>query len=123
MKRNFYFISFAALFFMTIIFGLINGFNGIGIINSLFMAALLLFCISLFILLLSQGAFSIMGHSFRRFQYMTAPKRMRKTMEDDELYSKKQVDIRQQHYPITMPLLYVSSAAMIITLIISFMQS
>ncbi|KAA1042585.1 DUF3899 domain-containing protein [Macrococcus equipercicus] len=122
MKRHFFMLSLLLLFLLTLILMLFNGFTAIGFIDSLFLAALVLFCLSLLILLFSDGAFSIMGHSFRRFHYMTAPKRVRETLEDDELYTRKDIKIRQQRYAITVPLLVTSSAALVLSLLLSYMQ-
>ncbi|UTH14445.1 DUF3899 domain-containing protein [Macrococcus equipercicus] len=122
MKRHFFMLSVLLLFLLTLVFMLFNGFTAIGLINSLFLASLILFCLSLLILLFSDGAFSIMGHSFRRFHYMTAPKRVRETLDGDELYTRKDVKIRQQLYPITLPLLVTSGTALVLALLLSYMQ-
>ncbi|WP_243719954.1 DUF3899 domain-containing protein [Macrococcus lamae] len=113
-------MSFLIIIILTLILAIFNGFKILGLVNSLFLSSLFVFCFSLLLFLFSDGAFSIMGHSFRRFHYMTAPKRLKETMEDDELYTNKEIKIRQLKYPITMPLLVTSSVTLVIALLLSF---
>ena len=99
-------------------YALLLGFNATQLLNGIFMVSLFGLCIGLFLLIFSDGAFSIMGHSFRRFNYVMAPKRMKEAMDEDPLY-KKELRIRQDKYAITMPLILISATLVILTLIIS----
>jgi len=69
----------------------------------------------------SEGAFSIMGHSFRRFHYVTAPKRLKETMADDELYNQKEVRIRNERYALTVPMILTALAGVVISLTLSYL--
>lgn len=121
MKGKYYAISTIILFVVSFLLTMINGISLRHFIDSLFLVSLGLFCLSLLLLIFSDGAFSIMGHSFRRFSYVMAPKRVKETMDEDELYQQKEVIIRQERYSITLPLLIVSLVGCIVSLVISLL--
>ncbi|TDM03790.1 DUF3899 domain-containing protein [Macrococcus carouselicus] len=99
----------------------VTGFSVLHFLDALFMSSLFLLCAGLLLLLFSDGAFSIMGHSFRRFNYVMAPKRIRETMADDELYTRREVRIRNERYTITLPLIMTSLVCVVTALILSYL--
>lgn len=119
MKGKYYAISTCLLIVISFIISVINGLSFRHFVDALFLVSLAFLCIALLLFIFSDGAFSIMGHSFRRFSYIMAPKRVKETMDDDEMYQQKEVTIRQERYPVTMPLLLISLAGFIISLVIS----
>lgn len=121
MKFKFYSLFISILLFLSIVSLFFYGFSMIHFFDTLFMYALLMFCIGLLIYLFSDGAFSIMGHSFRRFHYVTAPKRLKDTMADDDLYNQKEVRIRNEKYAFTVPMILTALAGIVISLVFSYL--
>lgn len=121
MKISNYTIPVVILSLLTIITMIFMGFSYIGLLNSFFLSSLILLCTALFLMIYSDGAFSIIGHSFRRAQYLLAPKPVKESMESDKRYTNKTPEIIKKNYSITMPLLIVSVIGCVTSLILSFM--
>ena len=121
MKISNYTIPVVILSLLTIITMIFMGFSYIGLLNSFFLSSLILLCTALFLMIYSDGAFSIIGHSFRRAQYLLAPKPVKESMESDKRYTNKTPEIIKKNYSITMPLLIVSIIGCVTSLILSFM--
>lgn len=110
-----YIIVFAGELFISIIYGAIRGFSLLHFLNCLFGISLLGLCIGLFMMMFSDGAYSIMGHSFRKFNYMIAPNSVKQAMDEDPTY-RKELRIRNEKYELTKPILVVSLVLLIISL-------
>lgn len=121
MKIKIYACLAAALVAISLLLTLLRGFTTIHLLDSLFILSMLFLCLGLLLYMFSDGAFSIMGHSFRRFHYVTAPKRLKETMADDELYNQKEVKIRNEKYTITQPMILTALAGLIISLGLSYL--
>lgn len=114
-----YIIIFAIETVLAIIYALFSGLNLLNFLNGIFTISMISLCIGLFMMMYSDGAFSIMGHSFRKFNYMMAPKRIKETMDEDPDFN-KELRIRQEKYLWTHPILFVSLVLVIISLIVMY---
>ncbi|WP_188019936.1 DUF3899 domain-containing protein [Macrococcoides canis] len=94
---------------------LLTNFSFHSIINAFFSIGLIGLCIGLFMYIYSAGAFSIIGYSFRRFNYSIAPKHVRKSMDENN-ESPKDLRIRNERYSFTLPVILASSINLIVSL-------
>lgn len=94
---------------------LLTNFSVNAIINAFFSIGLIGLCIGLFMYIYSGGAFSIIGYSFRRFNYSMAPKHVKKSMDEND-ESPKELRIRNDNYTFTSPVIIVSSINLILSL-------
>ncbi|GGA98918.1 hypothetical protein GCM10007190_03650 [Macrococcus hajekii] len=122
MRARIYGLLLAIILFISAVTLLFTGFSWLHFVNAVFTVSLILWCLGLFLYLFSDGAFSIMGHSFRRFHYVMAPKRIKETMKDDELYTSRDVTIRNEKYMLTLPLIVTSFVCGALALIISYLM-
>ncbi len=97
---------------------LLTNFSFNMIINAFFLIGLIGLCIGLFMYIYSSGAFSIIGYSFRRFNYSMAPKHVKKSMDEND-ESPKELRIRNDHYTLTSPVIIVSSINLILSLVLT----
>ncbi|WP_414043611.1 DUF3899 domain-containing protein [Macrococcus animalis] len=100
---------------LSVLYTLFKGLSLLHFLNGIFTVSLIGLCIGLLMLMYGDGAYSIMGHSFRKFNYMLAPKRIKETMEEDPNFSTK-LRIRQEKYTWTNPILFVSLGLVVISL-------
>lgn len=114
-----YIIIFAIEAGLAIMYALFSGLNLLNFLNGTFTVSMIGLCIGLFMMMYSDGAYSIMGHSFRKFNYMMAPKRIKETMDEDPDFNKK-LRIRQEKFMWTNPILFVSLGLVIISLIVMY---
>lgn len=111
-----YIIIFVVEVVIATIYTLLNSLNLLNFLNGIFTVSLVGLCIGLFMMMYSDGAYSIMGHSFRKFNYMMAPKRIKETMDEDPDFN-KELRIRQEKYTWTNPILFVSLGLVVLSLI------
>lgn len=111
-----YMIIFAIETGLAVIYALFSGLKLLNFLNGIFTVSMIGLCIGLFMMMYSDGAYSIMGHSFRKFNYMMAPKRIKETMDEDPDFN-KELRIRQEKYIWTNPILFTSLGLVIISLI------
>ncbi|MGK0576257.1 DUF3899 domain-containing protein [Macrococcus capreoli] len=101
---------------IAIVISFITGLNALNVFNQLFLVALFLLCVGLLLFMYSNGAFSIMGHSFRKFHYRMAPKRVKEAMDEDPAFD-KELHIRQEQYVWTFPILFTSLAVVVLSIV------
>ncbi|WP_414055973.1 DUF3899 domain-containing protein [Macrococcus equi] len=116
--KNYIIILFVELV-ISLLYTILKGLNLIHFVNGLFSVSLLGLCIGLFMMMYGDGAYSIMGHSFRKFNYMMAPKRVKETMDEDPGFS-KDLHIRQERYALTQPILFTSLGCLILSLVVMY---
>lgn len=114
-----YMIIFALEVGLAAIYAILNGINLLNFLNAIFTISMIGLCIGLFMMMYGDGAYSIMGHSFRKFNYMMAPKRIKETMDEDPDFN-KELRIRQEKYIWTHPILFVSFGLVIISLVVMY---
>lgn len=114
-----YIIIFGIEVGLSMLYTLFKGMILLHFLNGLFTVSLLGLCIGLFMLMYGDGAYSIMGHSFRKFNYIMAPKRIKETMREDPDFS-TELRIRQEKYVWTNPILFVSLGLVVVSLGLMF---
>ncbi|WP_414044638.1 DUF3899 domain-containing protein [Macrococcus equi] len=115
---NKYIIILLIEFVLSLIFTIFTGFDFYNIINGIFIISITGLCIGLLMKIYGDGAFSIMGHSFRKFNYIMSPKRIKKTMDADPSFN-KELRIRHENYIWTYPILFSSLGLLIFSMLIS----
>ncbi|MCE4955738.1 DUF3899 domain-containing protein [Macrococcoides caseolyticum] len=115
-----YMIIFVIELAFALLYTILKGFTLLHLINGLFIFGMLGLCIGLFMMMYGDGAYSIMGHSFRKFNYIMAPKRIKQTMEEDPNF-RKELHIRQEKYRWTNPILLTSIGVIGISIIAMFL--
>ncbi|MEB8170567.1 DUF3899 domain-containing protein [Macrococcus caseolyticus] len=111
--EKFIYIILTELFFILLLTFIFH----FSFINALFIIGMTGLCAGLLLLIYSGGAFSIIGFSFRRFHYIMAPKSVKATM-DESSDSHKSLTIRSEKYPITSPLIIVSTLLLTISILL-----